>query len=172
MTEVYLHGILAKKFKDKYVFDISRPEDLVYAIDSNSPNFLTFLQNNFDKLNLSVLVDKKVMSSETSFFKKDFTPQRIDLVPAFSGGFISLGWFIVGLFAAAGIAYLFAASSMSPPEMDNNSEQSIKTKSFQFSGEINLEKQGKPIPVGYGRLRVGSYVVGSQIWNRNLFKQV
>ena len=94
------------------------------------------------------------------------------MVPAFSGGFISLGWFIVGLFAAAGIAYLFAASSMSPPEMDNNSEQSIKTKSFQFSGEINLEKQGKPIPVGYGRLRVGSYVVGSQIWNRNLFKQV
>ena len=73
MTEVYLHGILAKKFKDKYVFDISRPEDLVYAIDSNSPNFLTFLQNNFDKLNLSVLVDKKVMSSETSFFKKDFS---------------------------------------------------------------------------------------------------
>jgi len=172
MTEVYLHGILAKKFKQKYTFDISKPEDLMVAIDSNSPNFLIFLRNNFDTLSMSVLVDKKVMSPDVSSFKRGFSPKRIDLVPALSGGLGFLGWFIIGLFASATIAYLFAANSVAPPEMDNNSEQSVKTRSFEFAGEVNLEKQGKPVPVGYGRLRVGSYVIGSQVWNRNLFNQV
>lgn len=171
MTEVYLHGILAKKFKEKYILDVSRPEDIFVAIDSNSPRFITFLQNNVDKMNLSILVNKKVMSNNTSRFQAGL-PRRIDLIPTCEGAFISLGWFLVSLVVSVAVSYLFAANSIAPPEMDNNSEQSVKTKSFEFSGEVNLEKQGKPVPVGYGRLRVGSYVVGNQIWNRNLFNQV
>lgn len=170
MTEVYLHGILAKKFKEKYILDVSQPEDIFVAIDSNSPRFITFLQNNVDKMNLSVLVNKKVVT-DPSKIQSDL--RRIDLIPTCEGSAISLlGWFLISLVVSVGIAYLQAASSITPPENDSNSEQSVKTRSFEFSGEINLEKQGKPVPVGYGRLRVGSYVVGNQIWNRNLFNQV
>ena len=99
MTEVYLHGILSKKFRKKYLFDISRPEDVFKAIDSCSPNFIKFLQNNVDTMDLSVLIDKKVVSPDSFGFRRDQS-QRIDLVPVCCGGFLSaLGWFVVGLLA-------------------------------------------------------------------------
>ena len=169
MTEVYLHGILAKKFKEKYCFSINSYLDIFTAIDTNTPNFITFLQNNCQKMGLSILVDKEVLK-EDKFNSKPDMPKRIDLVPACEGSAITaLGWFLISILVTTVISVIFAANSAKPPKMDNNSEQSIKTSSFEFSGEVNLEKQGRPVPVGYGRLRVGSYVVGSQIWNRNLF---
>ena len=63
-----------------------------------------------------------------------------------------------------------AANSVQAPTMDNASTQSAKTSSYSFRGETNVESQGKPVPVAYGRLRVGSNVIGNQTWNRNLFR--
>ena len=80
-----------------------------------------------------------------------------------------MAMFLIMLFINVGIAIIQAANSVPKPQMDNNSEQSAKTKSYEFNGEANIQRQGRPVPIGYGRLRVGSYVVGAQTWNRNLF---
>jgi predicted phage tail protein len=111
-----------------------------------------------------MLVDGKILSLEDAN-RKDM--KRIDIVPAVKGG---LFWFIVGLIVSIGISVIMAANSVQPPAMDNASTQSAKTESYSFRGETNVESQGKPVPVGYGRLRVGSYVIGNQTWNRNLFR--
>ena len=169
MTEVFLHGILEKRFRKKYSFSLSRFEEVMSAIDSAEPEFRHFLAQNFDSMEFSILCDGKTVNMHSDCLKN--SPSRIDLVPAAKGSLEPFTMFLIMLFINVGIAIIQAASSLPKPEMDNNSEQAVKTKSYEFNGEANVQKQGKPVPVGYGRLRVGSYVIGAQTWNRNLFKQ-
>lgn len=59
----------------------------------------------------------------------------------------------------AGISQLlFKAESIEPSTYDN----ADKTKAnYAFSGAVNLISQGNAVPVGYGRLRIGSQVIGA-----------
>jgi predicted phage tail protein len=164
MVEVYLHGIFEEKFRSKYNFELDSIADVLKAIDAVESNFMTFLARNHDQMEFSILVDGKVLSLEDAN-KKDM--KRIDILPAVKGG---LFWFIVGLIVSIGISVIMAANSVQAPTMDNASTQSAKTSSYSFRGETNVESQGKPVPLGYGRLRVGSNVIGNQTWNRNLFR--
>lgn len=164
MVEVYLHGIFEEKFRSKYNFELDSIADVLKAIDAVESNFMSFLARNHDQMEFSILVDGKVLSLEDAN-KKDM--KRIDILPAAKGG---LFWFIVGLIVSIGISVIMAANSVQAPTMDNASTQSAKTSSYSFRGETNVESQGKPVPLGYGRLRVGSNVIGNQTWNRNLFR--
>jgi len=164
MVEVYLHGIFEEKFRSKYNFELESIADVLKAIDAVESNFMSFLARNHDQMEFSILVDGKVLSLEDAN-KKDM--KRIDILPAAKGG---LFWFIVGLVVSIGISVIMAANSVQAPTMDNASTQSAKTSSYSFRGETNVESQGKPVPLGYGRLRVGSNVIGNQTWNRNLFR--
>jgi len=164
MVEVYLHGIFEEKFRSKYNFELDSIADVLKAIDAVESNFMTFLARNHDQMEFSILVDGKILSLEDAN-KKDM--KRIDILPAVKGG---LFWFIVGLIVSIGISVIMAANSVQAPTMDNASTQSAKTSSYSFRGETNVESQGKPVPLGYGRLRVGSNVIGNQTWNRNLFR--
>lgn len=167
MTEVYLHGILAKKFRPKYSFSLNSFGEVMSAIDCIEPKFRLFLSKNFDTMEFSILCDKKTVTPESKCLSE--CPQRIDLVPCAKGSLGPFAWFIITLVINIGIAILTAGNSVPKPQMDNNSEQAAKTKSYSFAGETNLQRQGKPVPIGYGRLKVGSYTIGSQAWNRNLF---
>jgi predicted phage tail protein len=164
MVEVYLHGIFEEKFRSKYNFELESIADVLKAIDAVESNFMSFLARNHDQMEFSILVDGKVLSLEDAN-RKDM--KRIDILPAAKGG---LFWFIVGLVVSIGISVIMAANSVQAPTMDNASTQSAKTSSYSFRGETNVESQGKPVPLGYGRLRVGSNVIGNQTWNRNLFR--
>ena len=164
MVDVYMHGIFEEKFKSKYEFELDSIQDVLKAVDAVEPGFMNFLAKNFDQMEFSMLVDGKILSLEDA---NRNNMKRIDIIPAVKGG---LFWFIVGLIVSIGISVIMAANSVQPPAMDNASTQSAKTESYSFRGETNVESQGKPVPVGYGRLRVGSYVIGNQTWNRNLFR--
>ena len=164
MVDVYMHGIFEEKFKSKYEFELDSIQDVLKAVDAVEPGFMNFLAKNFDQMEFSMLVDGKILSLEDANRKN---MKRIVIFPAVKGG---LFWFIVGLIVSIGISVIMAANSVQPPAMDNASTQSAKTESYSFRGETNVESQGKPVPVGYGRLRVGSYVIGNQTWNRNLFR--
>ena len=47
-------------------------------------------------------------------------------------------------------------------------EAGIKNSSFVFGNPQNIASQGQAIPIVYGKLRVGSQVVGTTISNYNL----
>jgi hypothetical protein len=51
---------------------------------------------------------------------------------------------------------------------DKRIEASIKGESYMFASPENLAKQGQALPLGYGRLRVGSQIVSSSITNKDL----
>ena len=53
-----------------------------------------------------------------------------------------------------------------PPKPKEEKE----TKSYLFSGPVNTAAQGIPIPIGYGRLRVGSSVISASLRHQQLYE--
>ena len=127
-----------KKFRKKYSFSLSRFEEVMSAIDSAEPEFRHFLAQNFDSMEFSILCDGKTVNMNSDCLKN--SPSRIDLVPAAKGSLEPFTMFLIMLFINVGIAIIQAASSVPKPEMDNNSEQAVKTKSYEFNGEANVQK--------------------------------
>jgi predicted phage tail protein len=95
------------------------------------------------------------------------------------GGAIGTSAFLVGLAGTAGAAAIGSAitylgvglmlmavqMALAPkPEMQRpSSDVNSAKQSFLFSSKANVAEQGIPVPVGYGRLRVGSAVIQSTI---------
>lgn len=70
-----------------------------------------------------------------------------------SAGFIGAG-LVVG-----GLSQLLAGT----PKAPGISEKEANRPSFLFNGVVNTTAQGHPVPVGYGRMRVGSAVISAGI---------
>ena len=51
---------------------------------------------------------------------------------------------------------------------DRRIEASIKGESYMFSSPDNLARQGQTLPLGYGRLRIGSQIINSSITTKDL----
>lgn len=192
MTQVTLHGILAKEFKKTFNLAVKRPKEVFDAIScahSNFRNRLVELAN--QGIHFALLVDGKKMTTieELSIVSEN---QKIDIVPLVCGAgrvgmivaVIALGVLTAGVGFAVGAAGTFAGiagstlmtagfgiammgiqMALAPkPKMERPSADVNSAKqSFIFSSKANTAEQGIPVPVGYGRLRVGSAVIQSTI---------
>ena len=136
---------------------------------------------------LSTGEPEKIRSSELCINRKGI--KTIDIVPVLEGAgsiFESpwMGIFLGGILMMAGLGMLgFASNGMllmaglglvfqgvanllsTPPKFEDfrDIEQNRLNKraSYLFSGPVNTVNEGGPIPVLYGRLLIGSQVVGS-----------
>lgn len=83
----------------------------------------------------------------------------VGVVIALGGGIpFGVGLIMVGIgLLAAGITALISK----PPAFDDFRDVEGGRTSYLFNGPVNIQKEGGPIPVGYGRLLVGSQVIGS-----------
>lgn len=75
---------------------------------------------------------------------------------AFHGGLVSFG---VGYAISAAVSY---ATRNDGPSMDPSDPETQKLGSV-FGGPINATSPGLPVAIGYGRLRVGSFVISASI---------
>lgn len=193
MTQVTLHGILAKEFKKTFSLAIKRPKEVFDAIScahSNFRNRIVELAN--QGIHFALLVDgkKMVTMEELSAVSSN---QQIDIVPLVCGAgragaiiaIIAIGVLTAGVGLAAGlttaigfgmtgatlvnigvgIALMGLQMALAPkPKMERpSSDVNSAKQSFLFSSKANIAEQGIPVPVGYGRLRVGSAVIQSTI---------
>jgi predicted phage tail protein len=182
MTKVILHGVLEKEFGSEFNFKLCKAKDVVRAIDANKKNFLKRVHDLARQgFNYTIVVDgKKISELKELEIVKDH--KQIDLVPMIVGAgieVVALGAFLlksVGLTAlaeitiVAGLVGAIALTGLSmglqmllAPKPDAGAPISATTKalseSFNFSNKVNLASQGSPVPVGFGRLKVGSQVV-------------
>lgn len=181
MTKINLHGLLAFEFGDSFELLLKRPKDIFYAIDANRKNFhKRIIELSIQGCHYSIVVDGMDIKDLKEFeIKKQ--PKTIDLVPVVIGSGSSGG----GVFAALGVVAMFipglqgvgialigmGVSMMLAPKQDNTVEPpkaaigtaSAINQSFYFSNIANVAQQGSPVPVGYGRLRVGSSVIHSSV---------
>jgi len=161
MTTIRLHGILAQKYGEVFKMDISKPRDVIRAIDANRDGFRkTVMDLQKEGFSYEILVNKKRLNKESFLNSKKV--QEIDLVPFIVGS--GIPELLIGLvlsLASAAIQYAL----MDPGTIDGG-ESTVggANESMMFSSsQINLAAQGSPLPIGYGRLKVGSSVIQSSM---------
>ena len=114
--------------------------------------------------------------------------EQIDIVPCLEGSY--MGWFgilVGGVGLATATNQMAALTSIAlitngistllsePPEypeqrqiVNPSSDPTQLANSYLFSGPVNVINEGGPVPIGYGRLIVGSQVIMSTYGTRKL----
>jgi predicted phage tail protein len=162
MTSVRIHGILAREYGDSFILNINNPKDVLQAIDCNRTGFIRRIINlQKEGFHYDIIIDKKSITKgeEMEAFRK---PKNIDLVPVIAGSGPAAAIIQKILLAVifAGITYALTPK----PEVEAlEVEARGNTQSLVFSNRVNLASQGAPVPVGYGRLLVGTQVIQATI---------
>ena len=170
---------------------VSSVSEALSAINANTDFKLrkTLLDLNKNNVNYKIIVNKKI-SLEDHGEPMDSHPitvnykdlQRIDIVPVIEGAFLG-GWLssVLGatLFAFSGndtmklVGFNLLVGGISeilsdPPDapeqrmIENpSSDPTQLANSYLFGGPVNVLNEGGPVPIGYGRLIVGSQTVMS-----------
>ena len=162
MTTIRLHGILAQEYGKVFKMDISKPRDVIRAIDANRDGFRkTVMDLQKEGFSYEILVNKKRLNKES--FLNSKKAQEIDLVPFIVGSGTGLELIVALVISLASAVIQFAL--MDPGTIDGGqSTVGSDNKSMMFSSsQINLTAQGSPLPIGYGRLKVGSSVIQASL---------
>tara|TARA_R110000782_G_scaffold158956_2_gene251130 strand:- start:729 stop:1331 length:603 start_codon:yes stop_codon:yes gene_type:complete len=172
MTIVNIHGILAREYGSSFILNLPNPKDVLEAIDCNRLGFLQRLvELQREGFCYDLIIDKKRITNGPDM-ENISDPATIDLVPAISGSGPVIGAVIGFLGSGTLLAYLanaviFAAISYALTPKPENEALEIEANSSKgsliFSNTANLANQGSPVPIGYGRLQVGSQVIQATI---------
>ncbi len=179
MTSIKLHGILAEDFGEELKLNIDNINTLVDAIEANRSGFLKKL-NALSELGLEycLIIDGKTIKDASSI--ENQKPKRVDFVPIICGqgvvaavvgvagliagaavaGAVGTALSVLGgIFLSAGLSMLLAPKQEFPDAVAAESTVGALGKSFAFANRANTAAQGVVVPIGYGRMRVGSKVV-------------
>ena len=187
LVKVKLHGVLGSKLGQKeWNLNVSSVNEAIYAINTNTDFKLRKILLDHQKSNIKygVFVNRKNLQNNrkiktSTLFLRHKNLKTIDIVPVVEGAFIGLlaSVFGAGLLAFSGnalvanLAMILLFTGLSdmlskppePPEMrriTNPSSDPVSLgESYLFSGPQNVINEGGPVPVGYGRLIVGSQVI-------------
>lgn len=181
MIKVKIHGSLGKKFKIKSKYYLYDAKDIMSALEANNKGFRNHvLKMHRNGLHYAVIVDGKNISDST--IEERTKCKKIDIVPIICGQFLwipflaavvgavasaavlAAGWgFLATTLAlvaiAVGVAWISAQFTEYPESPEQNSAARALERSFSFANKANVAAQGTPIPLGYGRLKIGSYVI-------------
>lgn len=185
MTDIYIHGKLSDNFPHYLSMSLRKASDVMSAIDAACDGFrLACIKLSNSGIHYGIIVDH-VDIRDLDEVQLQRQPERIDLVPMIvgsgpiaaatavvvgAGGMIAggMGATFWGLTASQiGMAGLMIAGMglqmLLAPKPDIQRPESVvsglQESSFLASSSANLMTQGSPLPIGYGRLRVGSSVI-------------
>lgn len=188
LAKVNFHGNLGKRLGRKsWNLSVSSVREAFHAVNTLTERKLSkiFLADHEKRLRYQVKINNKpidssninpdniqtILDSELCINTKIET---IDIIPLLEGsgskvmGVIMTVVGVVLLFTpgmqAAGLALLSAGASVllaKPPKFDDfrEIEEGKKKVSYLFDGPTNAANEGGPVPIGYGRLIVGSQVI-------------
>ena len=163
MTKIFLHGILGVKFKKTFVAKIDKIEDVFGFLKANNPKFeKEICDMHLNGVNYCLIVDgKKIKTKEELSLKK--RPKEVHLVPILVGHGPYAAIAIVVAKALLYIIALFIVITLltSKPPKPPSLEQSTKAleESYGINNKPNITAQGTQVPVGYGRLLIGTHVI-------------
>jgi predicted phage tail protein len=176
MTNIILHGILAKEFGQNFKIKIYKAKNVINAINCNRNNFIYRLKElALEGLNYTIIVDNKEIS-HLDELNSNLEPKQIDLIPVIIGSgplaavivplvtselFKQIAISVAITAITMGLQMMLAPRPEKPPQLTASSK--ALQESFNFSNRVNVASQGSPVPVGYGRLIVGAQVIQSTI---------
>lgn len=184
MVVIKLYGILEEVAQRTTSVHAATFDEAMRALLANFPKLRKTLSN----LRVSVLVNGQMIQFEDAL--RPFNADRIDIMPVvggngpavmiLAGAALTAGAAtIAGLFTGTFLASVITSASIAqfgismilggitqllfkPPKPNIGSRADDKA-SYNFNGPVNVSQQGNIVPVGYGRLRVGSMVVSVNV---------
>jgi predicted phage tail protein len=190
IVSVILLGELGQRFGRRHSLAIASAAEAIRALAANFPSFERELVASGERgVGYRVLAGRESLSLKQ--LHDPTGVQRITIAPVISGaggngmGQILLGIAIIAVawwnpmgWAASGAilsqATLYSvgtsmilggvAQMIAPtPKALDPAERPENKPSYSFNGAVNTTAQGHPVPVGYGRLIVGSAVISAGI---------
>jgi predicted phage tail protein len=153
MVTVNLHGIFEDFIKTEWTLEVESIGEMFEAIEANSGKLIKTLGilDEYSSYFL-IYVDDKIVSKEyyhSPLLKKN---SKVQVVPLILGSELTA---IILLIVSIGLQFLI--TKLLTPK----SPTDAKTSSFLFSGFENVAKRNTAIPIGYGRMKIGSVVVSN-----------
>lgn len=183
MKTVKLLGELGKKFGKSFVLDVKSPAEAVRALCANFPEFQKHLIESGNRgVAYKVMLGKKAQSVDD--LHNPSGKSEIKFVPVLQGAgglvqtivgavliaasFTPIGAPFAKYLIPAGIAMVIGGvvqmlTPMPNLSPDSSNNQPDNKPSYAFNGAVNTTAQGYPVPVGYGRMIVGSAVISAGI---------
>lgn len=188
MKTIVLLGELGERFGRRHVLDVKSPAEAVRALMANFKDFSGFVSSSHERN-----VGYRVLNMRDDVGEDELhlpAGRRIIIAPVIAGGGGALGKILLGavLIAAAvlvpglGAVTLFGSTTLAsvafgvgvslalggvaqllapaPPSSKPNEQNE---PSYVFDGAVNTTAQGQPVPIGYGRMIVGSAVISAGI---------
>lgn len=157
MVDVKLHGVFENFIKTDWKLNVSSVLEVFEAIEANSNKLVSTLGSLNEYLNYFIIyVDDKIMPPEyltSPILKKN---SKVEVVPlVFGSAELAIG--IALMLIGTGIQMLI--TKLLTPK----SPTDVKTVSRLFSNYENVTLRNVPIPIGYGRCKVGSTVISNNI---------
>lgn len=172
MRTVKLYGELGRRFGRVHRFDVASPAEAVRALSANFHGFERALLAH--PIGFHVLAGRDDRADRDSLAEPVGEGETIKIIPATAGSKNGLLQTILGVVLVVAGTYfgqgwavqlgvgliLGGVAQMLTPTPKYQAAQDDQTvNSYVFSGPVNTSAQGVPVPVGYGRMIVGSAVV-------------
>jgi predicted phage tail protein len=162
MKNIRLHGKLGDRFVKSMDLDVSTPIEVVSALNANFPEIRIYLAQKEQEG-----VYYGIKSRKTGgFLSKEEANMGIsggvDICPSPSGGMM----LFMGMATSMISGYM--NKKISEGMKQDNTVLTAETNSFIFKGKENRYEQGSGVPLGYGRMLVGSSVISASINNYDI----
>lgn len=179
MKTIVLLGELGQRYGRRHVLDVKSPAEAIRALCANFKDFAAFMSSSQER-NVSYRVLSKRDDVSIDDLHKPAT-QQIVIAPVIAGASGAVKTILgVALIVASfvlppgpwmqpllnvGISLTIAGVSqmLSPTPKAPKPSESDTEPSYVFNGAINTTAQGHPVPIGYGRMIVGSAVISAGI---------
>ncbi|HKR40095.1 MAG TPA: tail assembly protein [Paraburkholderia sp.] len=173
MVTVRFYGSLRRLFGEQWTLDVHSPREAVHALTVQLPGLRRYFQENATRHFLVRGDEQDYDENDLDFPQSKGTLAIVPLVQG-AGAFgkilagialIAIGFFLPIASAAvmslgAALALSGIAQLLSPrPAATATPERADNEPSLAFDGAVNTMGQGGPVPLGYGRMRVGSQVI-------------
>ena len=196
MVNVRFYGSL-KQFGTEFRLDCKTPAEVIHALTSQIPKLRQFIEQGLFTVRVGLdYFDNRYLEKGLSQKLKDdaivhFTPtlkgsKRGGLFGVITGvaliaGALALGplgfsviganaaWMVGGLGASlllGGVAQMLTKM----PSMSTGKDAD-KKQSTSFSNLSNMAAQGRPMPLAYGRIRVGSLIISQGVETMDIERQ-
>jgi len=174
MTNVIIHGRLGEIVGKHHKFACSKLSEVFRAIESNTGMLRKYTSLN-RKRKMSIFVDGK-MTSDKNFDLVNVKGSEVVILPILMG---AIGITIMTIVAAGAkltlkmkiaaviinIAFAIGMNLLMSKLLAPDDPDTASTSSYIFSQAENAAKQGSPVPVGYGRFKVGSTILSVSLIN-------
>ena len=157
MVNVKLHGIFETFIDTEWNLEVSSVFEIFQAIEANTNKLVSTLGILNEYISHFIIyVDDKVVAPEylnSPILQKN---SNVEIVPLILGS----AQLIIGLVL---LAISTGIQMMITKLLSPKSPTDIKTVSRLFSNYENVTFRNVPIPIGYGRLKIGSNVISNSI---------